>query len=42
MMLVSYLESYKKGLFNHENKCAVKEEEIEKYIQILLPMYIYE
>jgi hypothetical protein len=41
MMLISYLKSYKKGLFNHENKCAVKEEEIEKYIQILLPMYIF-
>ena len=41
MMLFSYLKSYKKGLFNHENKCAVKEEEIEKYIQILLPMYIF-
>ena len=41
MMLFSYLKSYKKGLFNHENKCAVKEEEIEKYIQILLPKYIF-
>ena len=41
MMLVSYLKSYKRGLFNNANKCAATEEEIEKYVQILLPMYIF-
>ena len=41
MMLISYLKSYKKGIFTSENKCVGKEEEIEKYVQILLPMYIF-
>ena len=41
MMLFSYLKSYKRCIFNDYNKCPVSEEEIEKYIQILLPMYIF-
>jgi hypothetical protein len=38
MMLISYLKSYQKGVLNNENKCAASENELEKYIQILLPM----
>ena len=41
MMLISYLKSYKRGIFDELNKCVASEEEIEKYIQILLPMYIF-
>jgi hypothetical protein len=41
MMLISYLKSYKRGIFTEKNVCAASEEEIEKYIQILLPMYIF-
>ena len=41
MMLISYLKSYQKGVFTNENKCAASENELEKYIQILLPMYIF-
>ena len=41
MMLISYLKSYQKGVFNNEYKCAASENELEKYIQILLPMYIF-
>jgi hypothetical protein len=41
MMLISYLKSYQKGVLNNENKCAASENELEKYIQILLPMYIF-
>jgi hypothetical protein len=41
MMLFSYLKSYKWGVFDSDNLCVVPEHEIEKYIQILLPMYIF-
>ena len=41
MMLISYLKSYKRGIFHNEYKCVATEEEIEKYVQILLPMYMF-
>jgi hypothetical protein len=40
MMLISFLKSYQKGVFTNENKCAASNE-LEKYIQIRLPMYIF-
>ena len=41
MMLVSFLNSFKRGLFNEKNPCVAVEDKIEKYIQILLPLYIF-
>jgi hypothetical protein len=41
MMSISYLKSYKRGVYDCQKKSVASEEEIEKYIQILLPMYIF-
>jgi hypothetical protein len=40
MMLFSFWRSYKRGVFSDEYRCPVPMLEIEKYLQILLPLYI--
>ena len=44
-MLISYLKSYKRGIFTEKNVCAAYSDIqillIRKYIEILLPMYIF-
>ena len=39
IMLVSFLKSYKKGVFTSEYRCPQSEKEIAAYIEILLPIY---
>jgi hypothetical protein len=40
-MLFTYFKSYKKGVFSSSYQCPQTQEEIEKYLQLFLPLYIY-
>ena len=41
IQLSAYFKSYKKGVFSSNYQCSQTQEEIEKYLQLLLPLYIY-
>jgi hypothetical protein len=40
-MLYSYLKAYRRKVFNNDYACPIDEKEIEEYLQILLPLYIF-
>lgn len=41
LMLLCFWRSYKRNVFNETHTCPVDQEEIEKYIQILCPIFIW-
>jgi hypothetical protein len=40
LMLLSFYKSYNRGVFNQNYVCCQTKEEIESYLQILLPVYM--
>lgn len=40
-MLLTYLKSFQKGIYNGDYACPIEREQIEHYIQICLPLYLF-